>query len=93
MKARFYRCDGEDVICGLCPRRCRIAPGKRGACLGRMNRNGELCSLVYGAPVAVQVEEAAVPYICRLLKQEYRTVLIRLLKTLLQLNISKQMQD
>ena len=56
MKVRFYRCDGEDVICCLCPRRCRIAPGKRGACLGRMNRNGELCSLVYGAPVAVQVD-------------------------------------
>ena len=56
MKARFYRCDGEDVICGLCPRRCRIAPGKRGACLGRMNRNGEMCSLVYGAPAAVQVD-------------------------------------
>ena len=28
MKARFYRCDGEDVICCLCPRRCRIAPGE-----------------------------------------------------------------
>lgn len=56
MEARFYRREGDAAVCGLCPRRCRIAPGKRGACLARMNRNGVLQSLVYGAPAAVQID-------------------------------------
>lgn len=56
MKARFYRCEGQDAICGLCPRRCRIAPGERGACLARINRAGTLYSAVYGVPAAVQID-------------------------------------
>lgn len=56
MEARFYRMEGAVALCGLCPRRCRIAPGKRGACLARMNRDGVLHSLTYGAPVAVQID-------------------------------------
>ena len=54
MEARFYRREGDIAVCGLCPRRCRIAPGKRGACAARMNREGRLDSLVYGAPAAIQ---------------------------------------
>lgn len=54
MAARFWHPDGETAVCGLCPRRCRIAPGKRGACAARMNRGGQLVSLVYGAPAAIQ---------------------------------------
>ncbi len=56
MEARFYRRDGESVICSLCPRRCRISPGQRGACQVRMNRGGVLYSLAYGAPAAVQID-------------------------------------
>lgn len=56
MEGRFYRHDGDDVLCFLCPRRCRIAPGKRGACLARMNRDGVLQSLVYGVPAAIQID-------------------------------------
>jgi len=54
VEARFYRMDGDCAVCGLCPRRCRIAPGKRGACQARMNRDGKLISLVYGVPAAIQ---------------------------------------
>ena len=56
MEARFYRREGETVICSLCPRRCRISPGERGACLARMNCGGVLHSLVYGVPSAVQID-------------------------------------
>ena len=56
MEARFYRSEGQDAICGLCPRRCRIAPGGRGACLARINRAGTLFSAVYGVPAAVQID-------------------------------------
>jgi pyruvate formate lyase activating enzyme len=56
MEGRFYRSEGQDAICGLCPRRCRIAPGKRGACLARINRDGKLYSAVYGAPIAIQID-------------------------------------
>lgn len=56
MEARFYRREGDATVCGLCPRRCRILPGRRGACMARMNVNGVLHSLVYGAPSAVQID-------------------------------------
>jgi len=47
--------DGQ-VICGLCPHRCRIAPGRRGICGVRENREGRLVSLVYGKPAACHVD-------------------------------------
>ena len=46
--------DDHAVRCLLCPRRCRIVPGKRGFCGTRENQGGELFSLVYGYPVALQ---------------------------------------
>ncbi len=42
-----------DVRCDLCPHRCRVAPGKRGACRVRENRQGQYYSLVYGNPCAL----------------------------------------
>ena len=45
--------DDRCVRCQLCPRHCRIAPGKRGWCGVRENREGTLFSLVYGYPAAV----------------------------------------
>jgi len=44
------------VQCELCPRACIMAPGKRGHCEVRENRDGELQTLVYGNPCAVNVD-------------------------------------
>jgi len=40
--------DGGKVRCRVCERRCTIAPGKRGFCSTRENRDGELLTLIYG---------------------------------------------
>jgi pyruvate formate lyase activating enzyme len=49
---------GEDgrVRCGLCAHRCTIAPGKRGICAVRENREGVLQTLLYGALIAQNVD-------------------------------------
>lgn len=44
------------VRCVLCFRRCVIAPGQRGFCRVRVNRNGRLYTLSYGFPVALQID-------------------------------------
>jgi pyruvate formate lyase activating enzyme len=44
------------VQCGLCPRKCVLAPGQRGYCTVRVNRDGFLYTLGYGNPVAVHVD-------------------------------------
>ncbi len=44
--------DGGKVRCFLCNHRCIIAPGKRGICMVRENRDGTLYSLVYGKLIA-----------------------------------------
>lgn len=57
VEARYYEklADGE-VRCLLCPKGCRIQPGKRGACGVRENRKGTLFSLVYGRPCAIHLD-------------------------------------
>jgi len=50
----FTALDGGAIQCELCPRRCRVAKGKRGACRVRENRDGTYVSLVYGNPCAIQ---------------------------------------
>jgi len=52
----YHRLDGELVACDLCPRRCVIAPGQRGFCRVRENRDGSLYSIVYGKPCTVNKE-------------------------------------
>jgi pyruvate formate lyase activating enzyme len=44
------------VKCLLCAQGCTIAAGERGKCRARMNVRGELRSLVYGRPMATQVD-------------------------------------
>jgi pyruvate formate lyase activating enzyme len=44
------------VRCQLCAHRCVIAPGKRGICGVRENREGTLYSLVYGQVIAQAVD-------------------------------------
>ena len=44
------------VRCLLCAQACTLRPGERGRCRARLNVNGELRSLVYGRPAAVNVD-------------------------------------
>ena len=44
------------IQCTLCPRLCRVAPGDRGECRVRENRQGVYHSLVYGNPCAVHLD-------------------------------------
>ncbi|HVN96405.1 MAG TPA: AmmeMemoRadiSam system radical SAM enzyme [Syntrophorhabdaceae bacterium] len=56
-QASFYekREDGK-VYCFLCRQHCIIAPGKRGLCGVRENRDGTLYTLVYEMPCATHVD-------------------------------------
>lgn len=47
-KSPLYAAHGDVVECGVCERRCRITPGKRGFCGSRENRDGKLYTLAYG---------------------------------------------
>jgi pyruvate formate lyase activating enzyme len=47
---------GPSVHCYLCAHHCRIAPGERGRCGVRENRDGVLFTLVYGCPVSTAVD-------------------------------------
>jgi pyruvate formate lyase activating enzyme len=47
---------GLTVHCFLCAHHCRIAPGDRGLCGVRENRDGVLYTLVYGCPVSTAVD-------------------------------------
>ncbi len=44
------------VQCHLCSHRCTIKPGRRGICSVRENRDGTLCSLVYGKVIARHID-------------------------------------
>jgi len=44
------------VHCYLCPRHCHIGHGQSGFCFIRVNQNGKLFSLGYGAPAALQID-------------------------------------
>ena len=46
----------RSVICRLCPKECRIAPGQAGDCRIRINLDGTLRAVTYGFPVAVHVD-------------------------------------
>ncbi len=51
----WHSIDGR-VQCELCPHLCRIAPGKRGICGIRENRDGKLQTLTYGRPVSLAID-------------------------------------
>jgi pyruvate formate lyase activating enzyme len=48
--------DGGDVVCHLCAHRCRVVEGKRGLCGVRLNSQGKLYSLVYGALISRAID-------------------------------------
>ncbi len=47
---------GGRVRCDLCPHSCVLAPGERGRCRVRENRDGRGYTLVHGNPCTVQLE-------------------------------------
>lgn len=54
---RHHDSDKEPVVkCLLCAQKCTISRGERGRCRARMNVKGELRTLVYGRPMATQVD-------------------------------------
>ncbi len=56
-EALHYRKQKDRTVqCRLCPHNCTIADGKSGLCLARKNISGKLISLVYGKPVAVNID-------------------------------------
>lgn len=57
IEARFWHTlEERQVQCDLCPRACRIAEGRRGACFGRLNRDGKLLLPEYGRVVGLAVD-------------------------------------
>ena len=52
----YEKLDGQRVRCHLCAHRCVIAPGRKGVCLVRENRDGTLYTLVYGLPLSQAVD-------------------------------------
>ena len=52
----FDKMDNAAVRCRLCAHKCVIRVGRRGICKVRENREGELCTLVYGNLVAENVD-------------------------------------
>jgi pyruvate formate lyase activating enzyme len=57
IEAKYYKkLKGNSVQCQLCPHFCIIENNKKGFCGVRENKDGQLFSLVYGKPVAVNVD-------------------------------------
>ena len=52
----YERLDDGRARCGVCQWRCTIAPGKRGRCGTRENRDGALYSLIYGLVSSANVD-------------------------------------
>jgi len=52
----YERLDGGAVQCAVCPRRCRITPGKSGVCRARLNRDGVLYAITYGRVCSVAAD-------------------------------------
>jgi pyruvate formate lyase activating enzyme len=56
-EAMFYEAlPTGTVLCQLCPHRCRVKEGRRGACGVRENRGGRLFSLVHSKVVAANID-------------------------------------
>lgn len=55
-QALFYERKKDFIQCTLCPRYCKIKENKFGNCKVRKNINNKLISLVYGYPVALNLD-------------------------------------
>jgi len=55
--ARWYeKLGGGKVRCTLCPWRCVLEPSRRGLCGVRVNKDGELFTLVYGMVSSIAID-------------------------------------
>ena len=52
----WQKIKGSIVQCLLCPRKCVLDKGQRGVCTVRINKEGELYTLGYGDPVAINID-------------------------------------
>ena len=52
----YERLADGDVQCHVCPRLCRIAPGKSGVCRARRNDDGALIAITYGRVCSVAAD-------------------------------------
>ena len=52
----YDRLEDGAVRCRVCPRLCRIAPGKSGVCRARSNRDGTLHAITYGRVCSVAAD-------------------------------------
>lgn len=52
----WQKLENKSVQCRLCPRNCVLKDGQTGYCRVRQNIGGQLASLVYGRPVAANVD-------------------------------------
>jgi pyruvate formate lyase activating enzyme len=52
----YQKLEEGRVRCNLCAHRCTVAPGRKGVCLVRENRDGTLYTLVYGIPLSQAVD-------------------------------------
>ncbi len=52
----WHALDDGRVACDLCPQACRIADGKHGICLGRVNEGGTLFAQNFGRCVSVAMD-------------------------------------
>lgn len=55
-EALYYEKRDGLALCRLCPKNCRIAPGKRGFCRTRQNIEGKVYALNYGRVAAVHLD-------------------------------------
>lgn len=55
-EAKYYKVEGDRVVCTLCPHGCRLREGQTGRCRSRLAHDGKLYSLVYGRPCALAID-------------------------------------
>jgi len=56
VEMNFYKVRNMLTECALCEHRCQLKPGQSGLCGVNRNEQGELVNLVYGYPVALQID-------------------------------------
>ncbi len=52
----YKKLKNNRTVCGICPNRCKLAPGDRSVCRSKVNMNGKLYSLTYGNPCSMNVD-------------------------------------
>ena len=56
IEAKYYRKDGENFICELCPRGCVLTEGQTGFCGARRVQNGILVANTYGRVSCIAID-------------------------------------